>query len=421
MKGKQILCIILLLLFAHNTLLAWNNHAGLTQIILTSYWKQGVPNQIPVESLEDFIIKERDSLPAVFAEIEETIAKDLPHYPKTPSHFLFQPESITQENAKQKFFHALRVNPNHQTTAYIQKVNIRAETESPLLNRITILNDKGKLVLETFEETKDGQFVSPLDVLVTAVDEPDYDLDLYLFSDNESEFGKQYGFGEQSFGNPKYEYSSQAPFHMGFYHEPAIIFSLAGFLKRTYPEYRIYQFTKLAEYAKKKGHHYWAYRFAGWALHYLQDLSQPYHASVLPRVSAGKQIGVQVLAMIGLTGAKNNMIDHVTQRHTLIEEYQYFLIKDLIHNQKVNHPVFKALQTSKEEDLKSPFQFSEVRNSYSKGSYELGEDLDESLEELQIPKYETLYEENHPIHVILAKALYRTNVITRRYLRSLSL
>ena len=43
-------------------------------------------------------------------------------------------------------------------------------------------------------------------------------MDIGLFADNGTDFGQGYGFGIQPFGNPNLEYSSQAPFHMGFYH-----------------------------------------------------------------------------------------------------------------------------------------------------------------------------------------------------------
>ena len=64
-----------------------------------------------------------------------------------------------------------------------------------------------------------------LAVLATAADEPDYGHDINLFSDNPGEAGQRYGFGTQPFGDPRFEFSSQAPFHMGFYHEAAVIYS----------------------------------------------------------------------------------------------------------------------------------------------------------------------------------------------------
>src|SRR3990172_2835445 len=71
-----------------------------------------------------------------------------------------------------------------------------------------------------------------------AADEPDYGMDIGLWDDNGTAYGKAYGFGKQPFGNPALEFASQAPFHMGFFHESAIVYKAAGVLRRTYPEDR---------------------------------------------------------------------------------------------------------------------------------------------------------------------------------------
>ena len=94
--------------------------------------------------------------------------------------------------------------------------------------------------------------------------------------------GARYGFGTQPFGDARFEYSSQAPFHIGYYHESALIYRAAPFLARTYPEMRVQQYLGLARFAFESGHDYWGYRFLGWALHYVQDLTQPYHSKALP-------------------------------------------------------------------------------------------------------------------------------------------
>ena len=93
-----------------------------------------------------------------------------------------------------------------------------------------------------------------------------------------------YGFGPQPFGDARFPYSSQAPFHMGFFHESAVVYAAAGFLQRSWPDWRAYQYMGLARLAFATGHPYWAYRFLGWGLHHVQDLTQPYHAKPLPGV-----------------------------------------------------------------------------------------------------------------------------------------
>ncbi len=420
-RKMKIISSFSILLFFFSTfspVSGWNNHAGITYLILQEHWKTKPPANVKVEDLQTFLLKEKENLPLVLNEVDSFIATKLPHCPTPNSELIFDSKKVTKENIIPLFFRALRINPNHKPSLYKQSPNTIANKPSTLLKQITTLKDHGKLVNETFTNISAGSSISPSEILVTAVDEPDYDLDLYLFADSGSEVGKIYGFGEQAFGNPIYEFSSQAPFHMGFYHESGLIFTLAGFLKRTYPEYRIHQFTKLSEYAFKTGHPYWGYRFAGWALHYIQDLTQPYHSSVLPRVGAGKQIGVQLLAIIGFPGSKEKMIDYVSARHTLIEEYQYYLIKDIVKNKNKDHIVAKALTQNPIAEMR--FGYDSIRNLISREAYDHADEADYQIEQLEIPKYEKIYEENHAIHSILAKLLSHTSNHTRMYLNSLN-
>lgn len=419
MNSIRYLILIFSLLISILPISAWNNHAGITYLILQDHWKSKPVANVKVESLESFLMKEKNSLAPVLNEADTFISSKLPHCPIPSNELIFKPNQIEASTVVPLFFRALRVNPGHKPTLYKQLANVLAKKPSSILKEITTLHELGKLTNESFQPLPVGSSITPAEILVTAVDEPDYDLDMYLFSDSDSSFGKVYGFGEQPFGNPKYEFSSQAPFHMGFYHESSLIFTLAGFLKKTYPEYRIYQFTKLSEHAFKTGHPYWGYRFAGWALHYIQDLTQPYHSSVLPRVGAGKQIGVQFLATVGFPGSKEKMIDYISNRHTLIEEYQYYLIKELLFTKNKDHIVSKALQTTSGNSSFSISDFDSVRNVISKQAYDAAIEADYEIEQLGILKYEKVYEENHPIHKILAKLLANTSSHTRSYLDAL--
>ena len=103
--------------------------------------------------------------------------------------------------------------------------------------------------------------VSIAEVIASANDEPDFGMDVGLFADNGTDFGQRYGFGIQPFGNPNLEYSSQAPFHMGFYHLDWLTRAAQPSLLRTYPLWRIALFGELAELAFSTGHDYWGWRF----------------------------------------------------------------------------------------------------------------------------------------------------------------
>jgi hypothetical protein len=49
--------------------------------------------------------------------------------------------------------------------------------------------------------------------------------------------------------------------------------------------YRAALYAKLSEGAFHTGHPYWGYRFLAWSMHYLQDVTQPWHTTFLPNLS----------------------------------------------------------------------------------------------------------------------------------------
>lgn len=112
--------------------------------------------------------------------------------------------------------------------------------------------------------------VSALEVLAYAVMEPDHGMDQNL---NLSPDQKYMG----GFEGP----SSQGIRHM-FYRSWSPLAPLVTFHfplhQMGYAPDRAELFFKLAKQAKLAGHSFWAYRFLGWGLHYVEDMGQPYHA-----------------------------------------------------------------------------------------------------------------------------------------------
>ena len=72
----------------------------------------------------------------------------------------------------------------------------------------------------------------------------------------------------------------------------------------------------------RTGHDYWAWRFTGWGMHYLQDLTQPYHARVLPGVGVTRMLWINTLDIVGMHGAKNDAVQLVTNRHFALENFE---------------------------------------------------------------------------------------------------
>ncbi|MFN2330127.1 MAG: hypothetical protein ABR612_14555, partial [Chromatocurvus sp.] len=178
---------------------------------------------------------------------------------------------------------------------------------------------------------------APAQVIASASDEPDFGMDIGLFEDNGTDFGRRYGFGAQPFGNPNLEYSSQAPFHMGFYHLGWLVRTAQPDLMRTYPAGRVALFGELSAFAFRTGHDYWGWRFAGWALHYIGDLTQPYHADPLP--------GIDTLDALWLLaqGRSNEAVQRVSNRHGVLESYQFQRFRAALAAGDAAHPLISAV------------------------------------------------------------------------------
>jgi len=214
-------------------------------------------------------------------------------------------------------------------------------------------------------------------VIASAVDEPDYGLDIGLWEDNDTEFGRIYGFGKQPFGNPKLSFGSQAPFHMGFFHESPIIYAAAGFLRRTYPEYRMHLWQTLARHALLSGHPYWGWRFAGWAMHYAQDLTQPYHASVLPGTSTAGMLWINALDMAGASKAKQHAVTFVSNRHLVMENFHQHSLLVPLEKGELEHPNLTAFaQVAKDKERMVLTEFG-LRDVVTKRSHAVADEMDD--------------------------------------------
>ena len=329
---KRILFVALLALGNTGTALAWSNHA------LASYRAfEGMPEvaqaaPVVAEPLESFLAAQAQPIAALLAHQDTWAQAHMAHYPPLPAPLRFDAQVAKQGPValRQAFLTALRVSPESRLALYVQPDPWAPPPQAEPLahDAVSALPARGKDGdSHHFVRLLPGEAVAPLAVLASASDEPDYGMDLNLWEDSPSDWGPGYGFGKIPFGNPNLDFSTQAPFHMGYYHEAPVIYMAAGFLKRTYPMLRIHQYAGLSELAFRTGHPYWGWRFAGLALHYLQDLTQPYHASLAPGFSSARLIGINLLAMLGMPGAKNDMVILLSNRHFVLERYESQMIQ----------------------------------------------------------------------------------------------
>ncbi len=302
--------------------LAWDDHSLYARYALADLPEITAFPEVEVEPLEAFLAAEEEGIAKLLAEHEAWAAATVPTYPALPEALAFMPGG-DRDTLRTRFLEAMRMNPEVKLALYT-KAPMGAEPPMDATvpwAEVTTLQDPGVLGQAVLLPLNEGERVLPLEVLVSACDEPDYGFDLGIWTDNDTAWGPRYGMGAQPFGDPTKEYSSQAPMHMGLYHEAGIVYTLASFLERTYPEMRAHQFEVLARYAFETGHDYWGWRFTGWALHYLQDHAMPYHTRVLPGVSVVRMLWINTLSVIGISGPVDDAVRLVSNRHIGMEYY----------------------------------------------------------------------------------------------------
>jgi hypothetical protein len=376
MKRFALVMAALLCLAAGNAI-AWSNH---TYVAYRAFEKMPeVANAAPVtvEPLEDFLRAQEKSIEALLTSQEVWAKAHLDVYPPRPAALAFKANpALTDAARRLAFLMALRVAPNSKLALYFQPdpLTPRFDPASLLAHgAVDTLPEQANSTYR-FVGLKAAEQISPLAVIASASDEPDYGMDINLWSDSPSEWGKVYGFEALPFGNPALYFSTQAPFHMGFYFEDRIIYLAAPFIKKTFPLLRIHQYSSLATLAFRTGHAYWGWRFTGLALHYVQDLTQPYHASLSPGNSSIKLIGINLLAMAGFPRMKDEMIVLLSNRHLALEKYQNQLIYNAAQARQ-STAVENALRNSDKDTSYPAWSDLYARDVVSRQSYALGDKL----------------------------------------------
>lgn len=364
---------------------AWTNHTLVARPALAAMPELKAAPAIKAETLESFLAAEAPGLERLLQREEAWARAQLALYPPRPEALAFKAGGAPAE-LRRRFIAALRINPDLPLKLFVQALpgaGVSGKAALPWTG-VTTRRRESSAQESVFLQLGAGDAVAPLDVIATATDEPDYGMDIGLWQDNGTAYGKTYGFGKQPFGNPALEFASQAPFHMGFFHEHPIVYKAAGFLQRTYPEYRIHLWQSLAAYALQTGHPYWGWRFAGWALHYIEDLTQPYHASVLPGVSVTRLLWINTADLLGWHQPKRQAIILVSNRHLALENYQYHRMRSAYLRHDENDALICAAEDLSTDAGRETFADDAVRALISRESSSLARATDSVLE-LSLP------------------------------------
>lgn len=358
--------------------LAWSNHALGSALALAGEPDMG--DRVQVERLEDFLAAQAEGLERLLDEQEAFARGHFPGYPARPDALRWRADG--GGDRRQAFLEALRVNPQAKLAYFIQALPGSDDWQGRALlprEQVMLFRNQGPWAAWQFRAVQPGEQLAALTVLASAADEPDYGLDINLFSDNPGDLGARYNFGTQAFGDPRFEYSSQAPFHIGYYHEPAIVFAAGPFLKRTFPEVRAWQYFGLARFAFDNGHPYWGYRFLGWALHYIQDLTQPYHATVMPGNDAFGLLWISLQDLLGFPAAKQAAITRIADRHTELEQFQFDWLRQLLTRNDAGHPMLQAYADRSGDAAYPPFDSGYLRQVVAAEARSSADALDQQL------------------------------------------
>lgn len=371
-----------LALFSPGALFAWSEHPLGAYPALAVLPEIAAAPPVQVERLEDFLRAEEVGLARALAEDEQWLRRNVVEYPPLPEALNFRAGG-PDANRVERFLHALRLNPNIKRAYYVQLIpgRTRADCRRLPAQAVTTLTEIMYMASIRFCELNVGESVSALEVAATASDEPDFGLDIGLYADNKTDYSALYALGEQPFGNPALEYSSQTPFHVGFFQEAWITYKLASFLKRTYPEYRARQYMTLAQYAFQTGHDYWGYRFLGWGLHYIQDLTQPYHSTVAPNLSTFSLLGKSFLNTLGFTGPQVRAVQLLSNRHLALEEFQKRLMQSKLSAGAIDHPIFLAAADASRDAEYGPYSDRYIRDVVTAESNSRAQALDAIIAE----------------------------------------
>ena len=367
---------------------AWSNHTLGSWPALEAMPEFKALPAVKVESLEAFLAAEARGLEQLLEREEAWARTNVPLYPARPDALTFKAGGTPTEQ-RQRFIAALRINPEMKLNLFLQSRPGETTAGKSTLSWTEITTRKRASTAQesVFLQLNAGDLVRPLEIVASATDEPDYGMDIGLWDDNGTPYGKVYGFGKQPFGNPALEFASQAPFHMGFFHESAIIYKAAGFLRRTYPEYRIHLWQSLAIYALQTGHPYWGWRFAGWALHYIEDLTQPYHATVLPGVGVARMLWINTIDLLGWHEAKKEAITLVSNRHLSLENYQYQRMRKAFVRGDTDDALIHAAKDVSTDAGRAAFADGAVREIVTRESNALAATSDRVLEQSLPAKY----------------------------------
>ncbi len=300
--------------------ISWNSHSIITRFALADFKYLHAPVQIT--PLEDFLSEAQKAVKMTMQWHRGLIAK------RTGSSYLLGSDLKILDWSD--FLRSAWLNPRaelHYVIAHSPGDSAYNTGHNP-----SRLGPPGN----SYSDINIGDQARIKEILSVYSDEPDWGMDQDLAN------VKDYFYGDLPLGRLKGP-SSQAHFHMCFIGDGHILGLFAKKIKISFMEERVRLFMALSRIAFNHNAPYWGWRFAAWAIHYLQDLTQPYHARLFPAPLA---LFIKRFLKDPDPGAfiqRNSNI--LTNRHHLVEAAVHYLLNQQYKAGETG-PWQKALQTN---------------------------------------------------------------------------
>jgi hypothetical protein len=357
--------------------LSWNTHYLLTRIALRSCTVPGLTDLTEVMKLEEFISLAGEDLSQIIVSSSPIPGRQSSRGDKlaikTPRDLLT----------------GLRLNPKI-TVPYVRAI----EPEETSGQNGHDMSRSGPPA-PSYKQASEHEKMKISEVFATFSDEPDWGMDQELYAI------ESYSYGHAPFGIET-GLSSQAAFHMAFLHENPLLAWIFPDLRVSFLEQRVRLFLELARLAMKKGAPYWGWRFAAWATHYLQDLTQPYHARALP-FSAPRILWGFVRRLVSRRSSPPG--NYLVNRHHIFEAIVHCVINEAVKNRSA-HACLSGLE--KGDDCRG-CTLDQVIIGSSRIAAGLAVDLNRTLEgvlndsRIDDPEFSVL-EKDYPIEEKIAEA-----------------
>lgn len=374
--------LVLLALLLPALAQAWGNHSPMCYRAFERMPEVANAAAVKAESLVDFLRDQELAIARTLDAQEAWAREHLKGHAARPDVLRFVADARRSDAERRAaLLRALRLSPQSRLALYLQIDPREADgpTRPAIDAALVTVVRPGAGSTQRFVGLQPGEAVAPLAVLASACDEPDYGHDLNLFDDNPgSPSSPSYGFGKQPFGNPAVAIGSQAPFHMGFFHQGAVFNTLAPSFARTFTELRVQQYSGLAVLAWQTGHAYWGWRFAGLALHHVEDLTQPYHASAAPGATLAHMMWANLKAQLGAPADRQGLVVLQGNRHFVLEQFQTRWIIEAARERR-DGPLEQSLRDASRDSRYPPWTLAYARDVVAAEAFAAGPATDAAV------------------------------------------